>query len=278
MNATGHQEPAEEPGLHRLVGADRVLAVLTELARHPHGVGLDGLAKAVASPKPTVHRALAALRRNRLADQDGYGRYVLGDEFLRMAFTHHEARPDHIRVQPVLEELAQRYRETAHYAVLDGRDVVYRSKVDPPSGAVQLTSIVGGRNPAHCTAVGKVLLAFSFPDDDAVRRWAGDEELERRTENTITTIDGLCAELATIRQRGYAIDDQENEQGVNCLAVPAFLTSPTVPSGAVSVAGLFYRTPVEKLVAELPVIRAVVDGSARDQQASNDPDAGREAG
>lgn len=258
MNTTGESAAHEQPTTARVVGSDRVLAVLVELARHPDGVGLDGIAKAVGSPKPTVHRALASLRRSRLADQDGYGRYVLGDEFLRMAFAHHEARPDHVRVQPVLDELAERYRETAHYAVLDGRDVVYRSKVDPPSGAVQLSSTIGGRNPAHCTAVGKVLLAFTCPDDAAVRRWAGGDRLERRTENTITTTDALCAELETIRQRGYGIDDQESEQGVNCLALPAFLTSPTTPSGAVSVSGLFYRTPVDKLVAELPVIRSIV--------------------
>ena len=56
------------------------------------------------------------------------------------------------------------------------------------------------------------------------------------------------------------MDDQENEPGVNCLAVPAYLTSPTVPSGAISISGLAYRTPIEKLVADVPAIRAIVAG------------------
>ncbi|MFD0477540.1 IclR family transcriptional regulator [Nonomuraea thailandensis] len=157
----------------KLVGSDRVLAVLAELARHPDGIGLEEMARAVASPKPTVHRALAALRRAGFAAQHGHGRYVLGDEFLRMAFAHHEARPDHVRVMPVLRALCERHGETAHYAVLDGHSVVYRSKLDPATGAVRLSSVVGGRNPAHCTAVGKVLLADALRTEDEVRAWAG---------------------------------------------------------------------------------------------------------
>ncbi|MEV4374351.1 IclR family transcriptional regulator [Nonomuraea sp. NPDC049637] len=244
----------------KLVGADRVLAVLAELARHPDGIGLEEMARAVSSPKPTAHRALAALRRAGLAVQNGHGRYVLGDEFLRMAFAHHEARPDHVRVTPMLKALCDRYGETVHYAVLEGTSVVYRSKLDPPSGAVRLTSVVGGRNPAHCTAVGKMLLAQTLTDEAAVRTWVGDRRLERPTERSIGTAEELHAELVRVREQGYAADDQENEPGVNCVAVPAYLTSPTVPSGAVSISGLAYRTPLSVLVEDVPAIRAVVAG------------------
>jgi IclR family acetate operon transcriptional repressor len=249
----------EESSVIRLVGSDRVLEVLRELARHSDGIGLDELARRVGSPKPTVHRALVALRRAGFAAQDNRGHYLLGDEFLRLAFAHHEARPDHVRIHPVLEVLSQRYRETVHYAVLDDRSVIYRSKVDPPSGAVKLSSSIGGRNPAHCTAVGKLLLAHVLTEDKAVRAWVRKEKLERRTDQTITTADRLCAELATIRTQGYATDNQENEQGVNCIALPVFLNSPTSPSGAISVSGLFYRTPLESLITDIPAIRLIID-------------------
>ncbi len=166
----------EGPG-RRLVGSERVLAVLRELARHPAGAELEEIARSVDSPKPTVHRGLAALCRAGFAARDGRGHYVLGDEFVRMAFAHHENRPDHLRAAPILESLSRRFGETAHYAVLDGESVVYRSKVDPPTRAVRLSSTVGGRNPAHCTAVGKMLLACSLPDDAAVRRWAAGPDL-----------------------------------------------------------------------------------------------------
>jgi IclR family transcriptional regulator, acetate operon repressor len=242
----------------RLVGADRVLAILAELARHPDGIGLDEMARIVASNKATVHRALAALRRAGFATQDGRGRYVLGDEFLRLAFAHHEARPDHERIRPVLVTLAGLFGETAHYAVLDGATVVYRAKIDPPSGAVRLTSTVGGRNPAHSTAVGKLLLSYALPDDDAVTAWVADHPLERKTDNTITTDRRFADELRISRARGWAADDQENEPGVTCVAVPAFLGSPTVPTGAVSVSAAAYRTPLSRLVDDVATIRELV--------------------
>ena len=256
-------EPAPEP---RVVGADRVLAVLVELAGHATGVSLEEMARAVGSPKPTVHRALAALRRVGFARLDGRGRYVLGDEFLRVAFAHHEARPDHVRILPALTALAARYGETAHYAVLDGDHVVYRAKVDPPAGGLRLTSTVGGRNLAHCTGVGKLLLALTLPDDEAVRAWVAGRTLPRRTARTLTTADELVPELTVIRERGWATDDQENEPGIGCLAVPAYLSSPSVPSGAVSVSALEYRTSLATLVDELgpvlEIVRSLTSGGA----------------
>ena len=251
-----------EPGrttADKLVGADRTLAVLTALAGYAEGVSLEEITIAVGSPKPTVHRALGALRRAGFATQDGRGRYLLGDDFLRLAFTHHEGRPDHVRVGATLQTLAERYGETANYTVLDGDSVVYRSKVDPPQGAVRLTSVVGGRNPAHATAAGKLLLSYRLTDRAAVTRWVGDRDLVRRTGNTVTTAGALHEELELTRARGYSVDDQENEPGIVCLAVPAFLTSQTVPSGAISISALAYRTPLQRLVDEVEAIRALTE-------------------
>jgi IclR family acetate operon transcriptional repressor len=251
-----------EPGrttAHKLVGADRTLAVLTALAGYAEGVSLEEITVAVGSPKPTVHRALGALRRAGFATQDGRGRYLLGDDFLRLAFTHHEGRPDNVRVHPALVALAERYGETAHYAVLEEDAVVYRAKVDPPQGAVRLTSVVGGRNPAHCTAVGKLLLSYRLTDRSAVVAWVRDRDLERRTDRTLTTAGKLHAELERIRAQGFSVDDEENEPGVHCLAVPAFLTSRTVPTGAISISALAYRTPLATLVDEVDAIRALTE-------------------
>jgi DNA-binding IclR family transcriptional regulator len=242
-----------------LVGTDRVLAVLAELARHADGASLEEMTRAVASPKPTVHRALASLCRFGFAARNGHGRYVLGDEFLRLAFAHHEARPDHLRIAPVLTTLSERYGETAHYAVLDGHTVVYRAKVDPPAGALRLSSTVGGRNPVHSTAVGKLLLAYALADDDAVTAWVSERPLPQRTPRTLTSAAALAAELRAIRSTGYAVDDQENEPGIVCLAVPVFLTSPARPSGAVSVSAPVSRTPLATLVAAVDTIRATVE-------------------
>jgi|SRR5690349_4283611 len=242
-----------------VVGADRVLAVLAELARHADGASLEEMTRAVASPKPTVHRALAALCRFGFATRNGHGRYALGDEFLRLAFAHHEARPDHLRITPVLTALAERHGETAHYAVLDGHTVVYRAKVDPPVGALRLSSQIGGRMPVHSTAVGKLLLAYALTDDDAVAAWVRERPLARFTPRTLTSAEALAAELHTIRAQGFAVDDQENESGIVCLAVPVFLASPTRPSGAVSVSAPVSRTPLARLIAQAAAIRATVE-------------------
>lgn len=255
MDTTGRVAQAE-----RLVGSDRVLAVLKELARYPEGIGLDELSRVVGSPKPTVHRALVALRRAGLADQDMRGHYVLGDEFLRLAFIHHEARPDHVRILPVLNELATRFGETAHYAVLDNHSIVYRSKVDPPSGAIRLSSTVGGRNPAHTTAVGKLLLAYRLTTPEEVDAWVGTTTLERRTPKSKCTASDLLVDLEEIRAKGYGTDDQENEDGVTCIAVPVFLGTTSDPSGAVSVSALAFRTSLRTLVDAVPRIRDIVDG------------------
>ncbi|MCW2747907.1 MAG: IclR family transcriptional regulator, partial [Nocardioidaceae bacterium] len=142
---------------------------------------------------------------------------------------------------------------------LDGRSVVDRSQVDPPEGAVRLTSVVGGRNPAHCTAVGKLLLSYRLLDRDAVAAWVQAGPLERRTDKTLTTTDELHAELERIRASGYGVDDQENEPGINCLAIPTFLTGPTVPSGAISISALAYRTPLATLVGDLDTIRHLAE-------------------
>lgn len=247
----------------RLVGSDRVLSVLTLLASYPAGATLDELVRVSGHPKPTVHRALASLQRAGLARKAGRGQYLLGDEFLRLAFEYHDAHPEHVRVRPLLQRLAERFGETAHFAVLDGATVVYRAKVDPPTGAVRLTSTVGGRNPAHCTAVGKLLLSYSLHDQHEVREWMGARVLERRTPNTVTTAPELAARLSEARAQGYSLDDRENEQGINCIAFPIFLGSPAEPSGAVSVSALAYRTPLSELVAAADEIRSIIrEGAA----------------
>jgi DNA-binding IclR family transcriptional regulator len=246
-------EPAE-----RLVGSDRVLALLAELANRPDGASLDELARALASPKSTVHRALAALTRARLATREGAGRYALGDEFLRLAFAYQDARPEATRILPALRALAARFGETAHYAVLDGADVVYRAKVDPLAGAARPTSTVGGRNPARATAVGKVLLSHLLTDDARAATWARLHPVEPRTPRTLTRDDAFVAEIARARDLGYAVDNQENEPGVNCLAVRV-----GGPHGeaAVSVSGLAYRTPLGVLEEAVEEIRAMVSAS-----------------
>lgn len=255
-------------GDDRLVGADRVLSLLAELATYPSGVSLDQMVRDTGHPKATVHRALTSLVRAGFAHKVARGEYILGDEFLRLAYAHHEARPEHVRVRPLLQRLAVRFGETAHFAVLDDLDVVYRAKVDPPTGAARLTSIVGGRNPSHSTAVGSMLLSFRLHSEHDVEEWIGNRVLEHRTEQSPRTPAEIFAMLDEARTRGYAIDDQVNEPGINCIAFPVFLFSPTEPSGAISVSALAYRTPVSALVDAADEIRGILGEVAGGHQST----------
>jgi IclR family acetate operon transcriptional repressor len=241
-------------------GSDRLLLTVKTLGHHSEGVSLDELAKELEAPKSSLHRALATLRRAGFAEQDERGRYRLGTEFVRVAFEYHERRDEVDLVRPVLLSLAGWFSETAHYAKLDGAEVVYLAKIEPAGQTIKLTSRIGGRNPAHCTGIGKVLLAHALHDSDAVGAYvARHGPLVRRTDHTLTAPHELAEDFARTRARGYALDRGESEAGVNCIAFPLFLDSPTVPSGAISVAALAMRTGVERLESAADGIRTIIE-------------------
>lgn len=240
-------------------GADRVLSVFKALARYSRGATLEELAAYVGGPKSSVHRALATLRRAGLAEQDREGRYRFGMEALRLAFGYYESLDQRILLEPALEALAERFRETAHYAHLDRGEVVYVAKVMRQDHAgIQLGSRVGGRNPAHCTGVGKLLLAYALPTREAVDAYAAAHPLIHRTPATLVSAEALHTDLEGVRERGYSIDHEENEPGVGCVALPVFVGPGPQPSGAVSVTTIMRRTPLETLIEHIDEIRAIL--------------------
>jgi DNA-binding IclR family transcriptional regulator len=122
--------------------------------------------------------------------------------------------------EPFLRDLAERIRETVHLVFLDRDEIVYIDKVETdqnPSG-LRMASRVGLRNPAHSCAVGKVLLA-DLPEE-GLNNFIKGKGLPKRTENTITNPTPLKEHLNLVRAQGYAIDDEENEKGIRCVAAP----------------------------------------------------------
>jgi IclR family acetate operon transcriptional repressor len=243
-----------------LNGADRVLAILNILGTYPDGIGLNELARIMNSPRSSVHRALGALRRADLIEQDRDSRYRLGYGLLKLAFSYYEELDEVGRIRPVLSALAAEFGETTHYAILDKDEVVYLAKVQPSSSRYQLTSVIGGRNPAYCTGVGKSLLAFALTGRDDVAHFitSHDPPLQSRTENTITSVNGLHREFELIRRDGYAIDREESEMGINCLAIPLFMTSSTIPDGAISITAVAQRFELAKLEASVDRAREMI--------------------
>jgi DNA-binding IclR family transcriptional regulator len=249
-----------QPADPMFAGADRVLAVLCRLGDYPRGVGLAQLARDTDIPKSSLHRALAALCRAGLADHDERGSYRLGLDLVRLAFAYYEQLDRRQLLGPLLESLAERLGETAHYAELDGAEVVYLAKETPPGRGAQMSSIVGGRNPAHCTGLGKALLAYELVDRGAVDAYVtAHGPLARRTPNTLVDAQALAANLELVRRRGYALDAEESEEGVNCIAFPLFLDHPTRPAGAVSVAALAHRTALAQLEEAAAEVRGLIE-------------------
>jgi IclR family acetate operon transcriptional repressor len=257
-----HRVPARDqrPTASTHGGADRVLAVLKALGQHPKGARLESLSLELGSPKSSVHRALATLRRSGLVEQEERGHYRLGLELLRIAFAYYDALDQRQIVEPVLEVISNRLRETAHYAELQGDEVVYIAKTEPPGIHFQMTSRIGGRNPAHCTGIGKALLAFTLLDRDAVQRYVqAYGPLIKRTPRTLTAVDELHEDFEAIRKRGYSVDREESERGINCVAFPVFTTSMSRPSGAISITAVMLRTPLEVLIALSDDLRSLIE-------------------
>ncbi|SFJ41179.1 transcriptional regulator, IclR family [Streptosporangium canum] len=222
---------------------DRALLILQEIGKHSRGVTLDELATRLGLPKSSLHRLLSALKHRGFAAQpEPSGPYFLGTEMLATAFRFYETMDLRTIIHPLLLRLSNEFSETVHMAMLDGAEVVYLDKVEAVR-SITMTSVVGGRNAAHCTGVGKALLAWTYPTDEAIRAWAERYgPLTARTRSTITNPAKLAAHLAQIRERGYALDLEENEPGVRCVAAPVFMGK-TAPVAAVSVTALKDRMP-----------------------------------
>jgi IclR family acetate operon transcriptional repressor len=197
--------------------AFRVLAVLSDGERRP----LQVLSREVGLSTSTTFRLLSTLVRHRYVERDDQtNRYSLGLACLELARSSYLGNEVRRAALPELDKLRNETRETVHLAVLDEMEVVYIEKLEGLQPIGLMGSRVGGHSPAYCTGVGKALLAHLSPE--VIKQRFGGRKLKPYTENTITSVEGLLAELTSIRGRGYALDHGEHEAGVCCVAAPVF--------------------------------------------------------
>ena len=220
-----------------------ILAFIGDADDHPGGLTLGELATGVSLSKSTLLRLLAPLCESALLEQDTQsGRYRLGpaNAYLGQIYLERLDLPNLAR--DALRRMMQESGETAHLVVIDGIEVLYLDKVEARQ-PVRMYSRIGTRQPAYCTGVGKALLAYAEPDVvDAVIA-AG---MPRRTPRTITTEPALIRELGSIRERGYAIDNIENEEDIRCVAAPIF-DHRSVAIAALSISGPANRVTPERI-------------------------------
>lgn len=209
---------------------------LLDALRERDEIGLVDLAQATGLLPSTAHRLLATLaERGYVVQNPLTGRYLLGYKLLELG-SHVARRAGLLRAlaRPHLEKVRQATRETTNLVLLNGSRSVYIDQVEGVH-AVRMFAALGGDFPAHTTGAGKAILAFS--DAAVVARVTEDPAFGvRLTEKTLANRPALEADLARIRKRGYAIDDEEHEEGVTCVATPV-LGHDGRPCAALSVSG-----------------------------------------
>ncbi|MFE0736882.1 IclR family transcriptional regulator [Streptomyces sp. NPDC058855] len=170
-------------------------------------------------PRTTTHELVTTLAaRNYLMPvPDQPGRYRLGVRTYQLGSRYAEELDLAAEGRQVAQEVAETCGETVHVALLEDMDVIYIAKVDS-THAVRMVSAAGRRLPAHCTAVGKMLLA-TLPEAELEARLDG-RELTAMTPNSLTDPDALRAALAEIRILGVAVEQRESNPDVSCVAAP----------------------------------------------------------
>jgi DNA-binding IclR family transcriptional regulator len=200
-----------------LRSVSNALAILEAFSRERPELGVTELSRALGLGKSTVHRLLAALGARGYVRKSAHtGRYTLGFKAFEVGALAGGQQSIRETVGPYLQRLSAASRETVHLGVLDADSVVYIDKIESPQ-ALQMYSRVGRRAPLHCTALGKALLAWQ-PDD--VRERLLRRRLRAYTPNTLTDAVKLREALEQVRALGYALDDEEFEVGLRCIAAP----------------------------------------------------------
>lgn len=198
---------------------DRVIDILEALAEEKGVCGITVLSQKTGLHKSTVHRLLnTLLQRGYIEKEPGNDNYQLGMKILFLGSAILDRMDIRRIAKPFLEELSKLTKEVVHLAILDNGETVYIDKVEGTNSSIRMYSQIGKRGPVHCTGVGKVLLS-ELPDSE-VENILFEKGMEKFTENTITDIVAFKAHLQEIRQKGYALDEMEHEEGIRCAAVP----------------------------------------------------------
>lgn len=212
---------------------ERALGLLELLAHSHHGLTLAEVAERMGIPRSSAHTILLSLeRREWLRRSNRTRRYLFGPKLFSLASRALGGMSLREAASPALKQLQQESGLSVHMAILEEDQAVLVEQFAPPQ--TRLHTWVGKRMELHCTALGKVLLAW-LPEEE-VRRILNDRGLARHNENTKSSPRRLLEELRETRKRGYAVDDEEAEIGYRCLGAPVFDSAEAVVA-AISVSG-----------------------------------------
>src|SRR5438309_4099139 len=225
---------------------------LLQLFSESRGLTAKQVAGLSRLPVSTVHRFLANLVTAGFLSCDNDGTYHLGIA----CFAIGQAAVGQLDIRrlslPYLRELNQQTRETIHLTVRHGLSAVYVEKLDSPE-PVRIHSRIGAAVPLHCTAVGKVMLAYMSPEEQD--RTISQIDLKRQTPNSVGNVQEPKTELYRVRKNGYACDLEEHELHIRCVAAPIWDHTGSVQS-SVSITAPVVRMPVTRLRQLAPLIQS----------------------
>lgn len=183
-------------------------------------VGLMDLSERVGQNKTTVHRILHTLIQiGYVVQNPDNQKYRLSMKFMAIASQVHQ-KLDIVSVsKPYIKSLSESINEVVHLVAIDKSDIVYIDKIEADN-SIRMHSYIGKRIPLHCTAVGKVYLSTKTDPEKKAYIQSISDQLQPYTEKTVTDPEALYTQLKHIEDMGYAIDDEEFENGVICVAAP----------------------------------------------------------
>ena len=205
---------------YHIRAVERALFLLKTFLNNESELGAGEISKRIELDPSTTFRMLVTLEEHGFVKQDpATGKYRLGVICLELGSQFLKSNNLRDAAVNVMQNLRDQFGETVHLGVLDGDQIVYLEKLPGLHAIGLMSSRVGGHAPAHATAIGKAMLA-NLSEAEIRARLRG--KLQRCTEATITDWKELVKEFARIRANGYALDNQEFEMGVKCVAVPLF--------------------------------------------------------
>ncbi len=259
MSATAATGGTDDKGPARsgtVQSIERAFGLLETMADNGGTMGLSQLAQESGLPLPTIHRLLRTLVDLGYLRQDAARQYVLAPRLIRLGESSGAMLS--VWAKPHLDRLVDELGESANLAMLDGDEIVYVAQAQSRRSMRMFTE-VGRRVLPHCTAVGKAILA-QMPHDqvlDLLRRTG----MPMHTENTITDPGDFAVALRWVEEHGYALDDEEQEHGVRCVAVAV----PDAPARlGLSVSGPATRMTPEVVERAAPVLREAAATLSRD--------------
>ena len=248
-----------KPRRMRLSSVANAIRLTKAFSENEYEMGISALATRLGLAKSTVHRLATTLVEYDILEQNREtGKYRLGLALFELGTLVRRKMDTNSGAQVQIHALAEETGETVQLAILDHLSVLY-IRIRESKQAVRMSSGLGSRAPAHCTSVGKALLAYQPAE---VIQQVIDNGLKRYTERTIVDSAALIAELATVRQKGYAIDDEEIEVGLRCVAAPIRDHTGQV-TAAISVAAPVQRMSKKTLQTTAPTVMAAADSISR---------------